>query len=306
MTQQILEAPLLEAFYRRERSLPEPGTVAKRGIGRGAAVRLTGLRKSFGNREVLRGVSLDIAEGQFVAIVGRSGCGKSTLLRLLAGLDPPTAGEITVAGEPVSGRVGAARLMFQDARLLPWRRVHRNVGIGVGDDWQTKAYDALNAVGLGDRAHDWPATLSGGQRQRVALARALVSRPKLLLLDEPFGALDALTRLEMQALVERMWLDQKFTAVLVTHDVAEAVALADRVILLEDGAVTLELQVPNGRPRPRGGVKLAALERKLLDRLLHGGQRETTNGLRRARAPAAHTTTEPAHAAETLGGAYGS
>lgn len=279
MTQQILEAPLLEAFYRRERTLPEPatGTVARRGIGRGAAVHFTGLRKSFGSRDVLRGLLLDIAEGQFVAVVGRSGCGKSTLLRLLAGLDQPTAGDIAIGGEPVKGRVDKARLMFQDARLLPWRRVHDNVGIGVGgDDWRTKAYDALNAVGLGDRAHDWPAALSGGQRQRVALARALVSRPKLLLLDEPFGALDALTRLEMQALVERMWLDQKFTAVLVTHDVAEAVALADRVVLLDTGTVALDMTIDLERPRRRGSAATAALEASLLNRLLHGPDGDAT------------------------------
>jgi sulfonate transport system ATP-binding protein len=217
----------------------------------------------------LRGLSLAIEEGEFVAIVGRSGCGKSTLLRLLAGLDQPSDGETMVGGEPVSGRVGEARLMFQDARLLPWRRVLDNVGIGLADDWRTKSYDALKSVGLDDRAGDWPAILSGGQRQRVALARALVSRPKLLLLDEPFGALDALTRLEMQSLVETVWLEQKFTAVLVTHDVAEAVALADRVILLDDGIVALDLPVTLDRPRRRCDANASALEAALLDRLTH-------------------------------------
>jgi sulfonate transport system ATP-binding protein len=249
MTQFALETPLLEAFYRNERALPEPRTVAKRGIGRGTATRLARLHKQFGGRAVLRGLSLNIAEGEFVAIVGRSGCGKSTLLRLLAGLDQPTEGEIIVGGKPVQGRVAEARLMFQDARLLPWRRVLDNVGIGVADNWRTRAYDALHSVGLEDRAGDWPAILSGGQRQRVALARALVSQPKLLLLDEPFGALDALTRLEMQSLVETVWLEQKFTAVLVTHDVAEAVALADRVIVLDDGVVALDMPVTIERPR---------------------------------------------------------
>jgi sulfonate transport system ATP-binding protein len=267
MTQLALETPLLEAFYRDGRALPEPRTVAKRGIGRGAAIRLVGLHKSFGGRAVLRGLSLAIEEGEFVAIVGRSGCGKSTLLRLLAGLDQPSDGETIVGGESVSGRVGEARLMFQDARLLPWRRVLDNVGIGLADDWRTKSYDALNSVGLDDRAGDWPAILSGGQRQRVALARALVSRPKLLLLDEPFGALDALTRLDMQSLVEAVWLEHKFTAVLVTHDVAEAVALADRVILLDDGIVALDLPVTLDRPRRRRDAKASALEAALLDRL---------------------------------------
>jgi sulfonate transport system ATP-binding protein len=272
MTQLALETPLLEALYHGGHLPPEPRLVAKRAIGRGAAVRLAGLRKSFGGRDVLRGLALEIAAGEFVAIVGRSGCGKSTLLRLLAGLDRATAGELKIGGEPVSGRIAEARLMFQDARLLPWRRVLDNVGIGVPDNWRMKAYDALASVGLQDRANDWPAILSGGQRQRVALARALVSRPKLLLLDEPFSALDALTRLEMQSLVETVWLEQKFTAVLVTHDVAEAVALADRVVLLDEGDVVLDLAVELDRPRRRGSAKTAALEAALLDRLLRFGE----------------------------------
>jgi sulfonate transport system ATP-binding protein len=268
MTQLALETPLLEAFYRDGRALPEPRTVAKRGIGRGAAVRLARLHKQFGGRAVLRGLTLNVPEGEFVAIVGRSGCGKSTLLRLLAGLDQPSDGKIVIGGDPVSGRVVDARLMFQDARLLPWRRVLDNIGIGLEENWQTRSHDALRSVGLSDRAGDWPAILSGGQRQRVALARALVSRPKLLLLDEPFGALDALTRLEMQSLVETVWLEQKFTAILVTHDVAEAIALADRVILLDDGVVALDLPVTLERPRRRGEAKAAALEAALLDRLM--------------------------------------
>ena len=286
MTQLALETPLIEAFYRGGREIPEPRPVARRGVGRGAAVRFDGLRKSFGGRDVLRGLALDIAEGEFVAIVGRSGCGKSTLLRLLAGLDPPSAGDIAVAGEAVVGRVDAARLMFQDARLLPWRRVLDNVGIGAAEAGRIAAHDALDSVGLRDRAGDWPAILSGGQRQRVALARALASRPKLLLLDEPFGALDALTRLEMQALLEAMWLEQKFTAVLVTHDVAEAVALADRVILLDHGVIALDLAVPLVRPRRRGDPDIAVLEALLLNRLTRLGQ-DTPPRPARARIPAA-------------------
>ena len=149
------------------------------------------------------------------------------------------------------------RLMFQEPRLLPWQRVVANVEVGIthaGDrgDRRQQAEDALNQVGLAGREHDWPVVLSGGQKQRVALARALVSHPRLLTLDEPLGALDALTRIEMQALVESVWREKGFTAIVVTHDVSEAVALADRVLLLEDGAVAMDVAVDLPRPRRRG------------------------------------------------------
>ena len=158
--------------------------------------------------------------------------------------------------------------MFQDARLLPWKRVIDNVGLGLSGDWRQKARDALEAVGLADRAGEWPAALSGGQKQRVALARALIHQPRLLLLDEPLGALDALTRIEMQQLIERLWQRHGFTVLLVTHDVSEAVAIADRVILIEDGRVGLDLPVELARPRHRGSARLAALEAQVLDRVL--------------------------------------
>jgi sulfonate transport system ATP-binding protein len=161
--------------------------------------------------------------------------------------------------------------MFQEARLLPWKSVLDNVGLGLPGDWRPVAQAALAEVGLADRADDWPAILSGGQRQRVALARALVHSPRLLLLDEPLGALDALTRIEMQGLIERLWHEQGFTALLVTHDVAEAVALADRVVLIENGAITLDLPIPLPRPRARGEgdrAALAALEGQVLRRVL--------------------------------------
>ncbi len=234
----------------------------------GVAVRLRQVAKRFGTQQVLTGVNLDIRAGEFVAIVGHSGCGKSTLLRLIAGLDLPSEGSITVGAQPVTGQVADARLMFQDARLLPWRRVLQNVGIGRSGDWQAAALDALRHVGLGDRAGEWPAVLSGGQRQRVALARALVSRPRLLLLDEPLGALDALTRLEMQRLLEQVWREQGCTAVLVTHDVAEAVALADRVVVLEHGVISDVHTVDHPRPRLRGDAGLAEIEGEILARLL--------------------------------------
>jgi sulfonate transport system ATP-binding protein len=224
--------------------------------------------KRFGPREVLRGVDLDVAPGRFVAIVGKSGCGKSTLLRLLAGLDAPTAGSIRIGDE--APRIGApmARMMFQEARLLPWKRTLANVALGLPRDRRPDAAGALAEVGLADRAGDWPAALSGGQRQRIALARALVSRPRLLLLDEPLGALDALTRIEMQRLIERVWQDHGFTAVLVTHDVAEAVALADRIVVLGEGRVILDWPVDLPRPRARGNHAFAAIEEEVLDQIL--------------------------------------
>ena len=174
-------------------------------------------------------------------MVGRSGCGKSTLLRLLAGLDQPSQGALLAGNGPLSAARDDTRLMFQDARLLPWKRVIDNVGLGLSGDWRPKAREALAAVGLADRANEWPAALSGGQKQRVALARALIHQPRLLLLDEPLGALDALTRIEMQQLIERLWQRHGFTVLLVTHDVSEAVAVADRVILIEEGRIGLDL-----------------------------------------------------------------
>jgi sulfonate transport system ATP-binding protein len=158
--------------------------------------------------------------------------------------------------------------MFQDARLVPWKRVLDNVAIGLDPSWRGRAQAMLEHVGLLDRAAEWPSVLSGGERQRVALARALVSQPALLLLDEPLGALDALTRIEMQGLVERLWQEQGFTALLITHDVAEAVALADRVVLIEHGEIGLDLRIDLPRPRSRGDAAFAALNDLILRRVL--------------------------------------
>ena len=238
----------------------------------GAPLTLRGVRKSFGAKTVLNGVDLHVPTGQFLTIVGRSGCGKSTLLRLIAGLDEPTAGKIAIEGVS-EGRVRLARIMFQEPRLLPWARVDANVAIGLGPAADhTKALhrsrEGLATVGLANRAGEWPSILSGGQKQRVALARALVSAPRILALDEPLGALDALTRIEMQRLVEQVWLSNGFTAILVTHDVAEAVALGDRIVVIDHGAITAEISVDLTRPRQRGSVEFARVEAELLERLL--------------------------------------
>ncbi|TQK04885.1 ATP-binding cassette domain-containing protein [Herbaspirillum sp. SJZ107] len=230
----------------------------------GVPLSLRGLSKQYGGRTVLDAIDLEIAPGEFVAVVGRSGCGKSTLLRAIAGLERPDGGQLRIGsgdGQP------EVRMMFQDARLLPWKTVLQNVALGLADG-EERARAALASVGLAERAGDWPAVLSGGQRQRVALARALVHEPQLLLLDEPLGALDALTRIEMQQLIETLWTRRGFTAVLVTHDVQEAVVLADRILLIQEGRLALDQEVALGRPRARGSVDFGSLEQKVLDRVL--------------------------------------
>ncbi len=252
----------------------------------GLAVTIDGLSKSFGGNAVLRGIDLRVAAGEFVAIVGRSGCGKSTLLRLLLNLEQPSGGGFFF--DDGAARVcdpRAARVMFQEPRLLPWASVIANVEVGLGAERRAvgarqRALDTLDAVELADKRDDWPAVLSGGQKQRVSLARALVSGPRILALDEPLGALDALTRIAMQRLMERVWLDQGFTALLVTHDVAEAVTLADRVIMIEDGAIAVDLRVDLARPRQRGSAGVAALEGRILDRLLSGAALADRTALR--------------------------
>ncbi|HZY18130.1 MAG TPA: ATP-binding cassette domain-containing protein [Ramlibacter sp.] len=234
----------------------------------GVRIELRGVSKRFGERRVLRGTDLVIEPGEFVAIVGRSGCGKSTLLRLVAGLDEPTGGGVALDGRPLQGLDADTRVMFQDARLLPWRRVHDNVMLGLPRSQSARAAEVLAQVGLADRGSEWPARLSGGQRQRVSLARALVHQPRLLLLDEPLGALDALTRIEMQALIERLWQAHGFTALLVTHDVQEAVALADRVVLVEDGRIAHDERVPLPRPRSHADPLFGQIEQRILARVL--------------------------------------
>ncbi|SHO43303.1 ABC transporter ATP-binding protein [Anaerocolumna xylanovorans] len=217
----------------------------------GYKIELKNVKKRFGQCEVLEDVSLTIESGEFVAIVGHSGCGKSTLLRMIAGLDVPTEGTILVNEKEVTGVNSQVRFLFQEARLLPWKSVIANVIIGTPDKNEATAAQSLERVGLINKKHEWPKVLSGGQKQRVSLARALAGRPNVLLLDEPLGALDAFTRLDMQELIEKLWLEQGFTGILVTHDVSEAVKLANRVILMEDKEITLDMKISLPRPRQK-------------------------------------------------------
>jgi sulfonate transport system ATP-binding protein len=208
------------------------------------SVDIRGLTKRFGDRVVLESLDLTIRHGEFVALLGRSGSGKSTLLRVLAGLDNKTEGDATVRG--------AVSVVFQQPLLLPWRKVWRNVVMGLDSKRSNDrelALRALEEVRLAEHADDWPRTLSGGEAQRLSLARALVREPELLLLDEPFGALDALTRIAMQRLVEDLWQRHRPGVLLVTHDVDEALLLADRVLVLGEGRIVSEYTLSHPRPR---------------------------------------------------------
>jgi sulfonate transport system ATP-binding protein len=228
--------------------------------GPAGIVRASEVRRAFGSAIVLDGVDLTVGRGEVVALLGGSGSGKSTLLRILAGLDPDATGEIDVPRRHA--------VVFQEHRLLPWKRVADNVGLGLtGRDVRDQVAAALTEVGLGDRGRSWPAELSGGQSQRVAFARALVREPEVLLLDEPFGALDALTRLRMQALFGRLRARHGFAALLVTHDVDEALLLADRALVLDGGRIADEQAVPLSYPRAPDDAGFGPLRRQLLDRL---------------------------------------
>jgi len=230
-------------------------------LGRVSAVRTRGLTRGYGGRAVLDGVDLRIAAGEFVALLGRSGSGKSTLLRALAGLDAGVAGSgelqvpggsspgATDSGASAPGASGVA-VVFQDSRLLPWARVLDNVILGLGGaDARSRGRAALAEVGLADRERAWPSELSGGEQQRVALARSLVRQPELLLADEPFGALDALTRIRMHELLRELCQRHRPAVLLVTHDVDEAVLLADRVLVLERGRIVMDRHIDLDQPR---------------------------------------------------------
>lgn len=229
------------------------------GPARGATVR--NLTRHFGGpAPVLDALNLDIRAGEFVALLGASGSGKTTLLRTLAGLDPVPQDALVDLPQPVA-------VAFQQPLLLPWKPVWQNVAIGLDSDAKARAEAALGEVGLSHRLNAWPATLSGGEAQRTALARALVREPGLLLLDEPFASLDALTRLRMHALVLDLWSKHRPATLLVTHDVDEAVALADRVLVLDGGCIVLDEPNDAPRPRNRAAPAFAALRARLLDRL---------------------------------------
>jgi sulfonate transport system ATP-binding protein len=239
----------------------QPDTeVVKAAERAGVAVEVRGLRKSFGTRTVLENLDIEIADGEFVALIGRSGGGKTTLLRTLGGLDPVQEGLVVVPEH--------RSIVFQEHRLLPWRSVWKNVAFGLDDpNPQQRARDALAEVGLAERADAWPLTLSGGEAQRAALARALVREPKLLLLDEPFGALDALTRLQMHDLVIQLWNRHRPAILLVTHDVEEALVLAERVVVLNDGKA-VDVPLPEQQlPRQRTDPAFVESRELLLERL---------------------------------------
>ena len=229
------------------------------------AARVTGHSRSFGDHRVLASIDLDIRPGEFVALLGRSGCGKSTLLRSLARLDAVRPGEVEVHGR--------SSVAFQEPRLLPWRRVRDNVALALLNTTARGSRTALAEgtlaeVGLSAKLDAWPGELSGGQAQRVSLARALVSNPSLLLLDEPFSALDALTRIEMHQLVIELWRRHSMAVLLVTHDVDEALALADRLVVLEEGHLKHSWQVTLPRSeRAPAQPEIAATRAEVLDAL---------------------------------------
>ena len=231
----------------------------------GMAVIAQGVSRTFDDRRVLRNLDLSIASDEFVALLGRSGTGKSTLLRILDGLDPDYEGDVLVPEH--------RSVVFQESRLIPWQRVLANVVLGLepgrgGKAWlRQRGLDALTEVELADHADDWPLTLSGGEAQRVALARALVREPQLMLLDEPFGALDALTRIRMHVLLQDLCVRHQPAVLLVTHDVDEAILLADRVTVLVEGVITLDARVDLDRPRDRSDPGFIALRNRLLDEL---------------------------------------
>lgn len=228
-------------------------------------VEVHGLTRAFGDQQVLKELELQIADGEFVAMLGRSGSGKSTLLRVLAGLDGQVTGSVRV---PRSRAV-----VFQNPRLLPWRRALANVTFALPDagpdapSRTARGRSALEEVGLAEKTRAWPLSLSGGEAQRVSLARALVREPDLLLLDEPFGALDALTRLKMYGLLHELWSRRHMAVLHVTHDVDEAILLADRVVVLSNGRVSLDRRVELPFPRTRSGDGFDDLRRALLAEL---------------------------------------
>ena len=227
-----------------------------------SVIELRGLSKRFDNQVILYDFSLDVRRGEFVALLGRSGTGKTTLLRILAGLEDATSGHLQITAK--------TSVVFQEPRLIQAQRVWRNVVLSTSraDDTYRRALDALTEVGLADKAKAWPKSLSGGEAQRVGLARALFRSPELLLLDEPFGALDAFTRRTAQDLVTTLWQEHRVGVLLVTHDIEEAVLLADRIVVLGHGAIQADIPVNLPRPRDVTAGNFNDIKRAVLDSLL--------------------------------------
>lgn len=257
---QTLQLKLSGAVRRSESPAPAQAQPGQHATAAGVAVHASAVTKRFGKNVILDGLDLDIRPGEFVALLGRSGCGKTTLLRTLAGLDSITSGTLQVPK--------ALAAAFQEPRLMPWKRAWRNVTLGLNiPHARERAREALAEVGLAQRENAWPATLSGGEAQRVALARALVREPQLLLLDEPFAALDALTRIKMHRLILQLWARHRPAVLLVTHDVDEAILLADRVLVLEQGRFVADIAVREARPRSAERHGFQQLRARLLQLL---------------------------------------
>ncbi|HWQ70959.1 MAG TPA: ABC transporter ATP-binding protein [Desulfitobacteriaceae bacterium] len=252
----------------------------------GGTIEVKDVRRVFndpGNNEVvaLQNVNLEIKKGEFVSLVGPSGCGKSTLLRLIAGLDAPTSGELFLDGDPISGPNYERGLVFQDPTLFPWLRVKANVASGlvarkIYREKKHEVQDYIKLVGLEGFENSFPHQLSGGMAQRVALARALVNHPKLMLLDEPLGALDAFTRMQMQDELLRIWQERNTTMVLVTHDIDEAIYMSDRIIIMtpRPGKIAEIIDIGINRPRRRNDPELFRIRSRILE-MLHFAKEET-------------------------------
>jgi sulfonate transport system ATP-binding protein len=245
---------------------------------------LSNIGKSYPNGvRALDGVTLKVEPGEIVAVVGGSGCGKSTLLRITCGLDRPSQGRVALGGTAIEGPRAEIGIVFQEPRLLPWLSVERNVGFGLEDgsprERSERVIVQLSRVGLADKAVAWPRELSGGQAQRVSLARALIMRPQVLLLDEPFSALDAFTRTDLQDHLLDLWTDRKPTLVVVTHDVDEAVVLSDRIVVMRPrpGRVLTEIAADLPRPRDRGSAAFVEVKRRVLAALDRSRDRQPTS-----------------------------